>query len=313
MRGFGLRDFVLPPCSARLPEFYSVGNDSMGEQLMAEPTQARSAGPRMIMATLLLDRPADVDYRLLAQRVGEPLELNLKLAEEHKPGFPMALVTDGAVIMGMRIDAPYPALNSVAQFAYWWPNAATEAARSTSHVLVVCNWPKYSRFDAHMRHLILVRELVEQLPVIGVLWGSALVQADKFKGEFAHMQKNSVVPFSLWVLIQFSKQPNGNTLISTLGMRDFEQMEIETESALPFDQTFDLVRKFGSYILANGPVVKDGETIGLTAEQRIKVCHVRSFRPDVKENVYWLELAENPTVERPKGFFSSLFGSGSKQ
>ena len=268
----------------------------------------------MIMATLLLDRPADVDYRLLAQRVGELLELNLKLAEVHKPGFPMILVADDAMITGMRIDAPYPApLSSVAQFAYWWPNAATEAARSTSHVLVVCNWPKYSRLDAHVRHLILVRELVEQLPVIGVLWGSALVQADKFKGEFAHMQKNNVVPFSLWVLIQFSKQPNGNTLISTLGMRDFEQMEIETESALPFDQTFDLVRKFGSYILVNGPVVKDGETMGLTAEQRIKVRHVRSFRPDVNEKVYWLELAETPTVERPKGFFSGLFGSGSRQ
>jgi Domain of unknown function (DUF4261) len=244
----------------------------------------------MIMATILLDRPADLDYRLLAKRVGEPLELNVRLAEEHKPGFPMALVTDGAVIMGMRIDAPYPPLNSVAQFAYWWPNAATEAARSTSHVLVVCNWPKYSRLDAHVRHLILVRELVEQLPVIGVLWGSALVQADKFKSEFAHMQKDNVVPFSLWVLIQFAKQPNGNTLISTLGMRDFEQMEIETESALPLDQTFDLVRKFGCYILANGPVVKDGETMGLTAEQRITVRHVRSFRPDVNEDVYWLEL-----------------------
>ena len=198
------------------------------------------------MTTLLLERPADVDYRLLAQRVGEPLELNVKATEEHKPGFPMTLITSSALIIGMRIDAAYPPLNNVAQFAYWWPNAAAEAARSTSHVLVACNWPQHSRFDAHLHHLILVRELVEQLPVIGVLWGSALVQADKFKGEFAHMQRTNVVPFSLWVLIQFSKQPNGNTLISTLGMRDFEQMEIETESALPFDQTFDLAAKQGN-------------------------------------------------------------------
>src|SRR5215510_15934960 len=271
---------------------------------MAEPAQTGSKGPRMIMATLLLERPADLDYRLLAQHVGEPLELNVKAAEGHKPGFPMTLITNGAVVIGMRIDAAYPAssLNSAAQFAYWWPNAAADATRSPSHVIVACNWPNHSRFDAHLRHLVLVRELVEQLPVIGVLWGSALVQADKFKGEFAHMQRTNAVPFSLWVLIQFSKQPNGNTLISTLGMRDFEQMEIETESALPLDQTFDLVRKFGSYILSNGPVVKDGETMGLTAEQRIKVRHVRSFRPDVNENVYWLELAESPTVERPRAF-----------
>jgi len=84
-----------------------------------------------------------------------------------------------------------------------------------------------------MRHSVLVRELVEQLPVIGVLWGgNALVPADTFKGEFQNMKKGAI-PFSLWVLVQFSKQPNGNILISTLGMRDFEEMEIETESTIP--------------------------------------------------------------------------------
>src|SRR4030095_10604697 len=124
-----------------------------------------------------------------------------------------------------------------------------------------------------------------------------------FKGEFAHMQKNNVVPFSLWVLIQFSKQPNGNILISTLGMRDFEQMEIETESSLPLDQTFDLVRKFGSYVLSDGAVVKEGDPVGPSASQRIKVRHARSFRPDVNESVYWIELTEQPTVRKPKGFF----------
>jgi hypothetical protein len=158
----------------------------------------------------------------------------------------------------------------------------------------------------------LVRELVEQLPVIGVLWGSNLVQANIFKGEFANSLKGGF-PFSLWILIQFSKQPNGNILISTLGMRDFEKMEIETESSLPFDQTFDLVRKFGSYIVATGAVVNDGDTISLSEPQKIKVRHTRSFRPDVNEPVYWIELTEQPTVRKPKGFFSSFFGSTSKQ
>ena len=163
-----------------------------------------------------------------------------------------------------------------------------------------------------MCHLTLVRELIEQLPVIGVLWGSSLVQTDIFKGEFANALKGGF-PFSIWVLIQFSKQPNGNILISTIGMRDFDKMEIETESSLPLDQTFDLVRKFGSYIVTSNPVVKDGDTVGLSEAQKIKVRHTRSFRPDVNESVYWLELTEQPTVRKPKGFFSSLFGSTSKQ
>jgi hypothetical protein len=249
---------------------------------------------------------------LLIQRIGKVLNLN-PFPGQQRPGVFMGVVPDGDLVTGLRIDAPFPApLETVAQFAYWWPNAARDVARCQAHLMVMCSWSKHSRLDAHMRHMVVVREMVEQLPTIGVLWGHVLVQADKFRGEFAGAL-NGEIPFPLWVLIQFSKQPNGNILISTLGMRDFGQMEIETESTLPLDQTFDLVRKFGTYILANGPVVKDGQTFGLTEQQRIKVSHIRSFRADVNESVFWLELADNPSVPRPKGYFSALFGSNRKQ
>jgi hypothetical protein len=280
---------------------------------MANSTEKPAKQPKMIGATLLLERLTRIDYGLMNERVGKALGLNAAAAEQLKPGDAMVLPASGDVILGLQLDFPYPdVLQPVARFAYWWPDALNDIARHKAHLMVHCAWSTYSRLDAHMRHLILVRELVEQLPVIGVLWGSALVQADIFKGEFANARTGGI-PFSLWVLIQYSKQPNGNILISTLGMRDFEQMEIETESRLPLDQTFDLVRKFGSYVLSSGALVKDGDTFGLTADHKIKVRHTRSFRPDVNDPVYWIELAEETTVRKPTGFFSTLFGSDKKQ
>jgi uncharacterized protein DUF4261 len=280
---------------------------------MADATSAPSDKPKQLIATLLLERPAAPDYRLLAERIGKPLDFNLEMASTHKPDFPMLLAADGDMIVGIRVDSPFSwPLEPMAQFAYWWPDAMKDIARSTSFAAITCSWCRQSRLDAHIRHLVLVRELVDQLPVIGIVWGSVLIQPSVLKAEFNRLQQ-SELPFSVWVLIQFSKQPNGNILISTIGMRDFGQMEIETESTLPLDQTFDLVRKFGSYIIAKGPVVKDGDTMGLTETQRIKVRFVRSFRPDVNDNVYWLELAEQQSVQRPTGFFSKLFGSDRKQ
>jgi hypothetical protein len=279
---------------------------------MVDPTE-KPAKPKMIGATLFLEHPKGIDYRLLNERIGSVIEINAAVAEQMEPGAPMVFPAGGDVVLGVQMDFPYPeSLQPVVQFTYWWPDALRDLARHKAHLRVLCAWSKYSRMDAHMRHLVLVRELVEQLPVIGVKWGSALVQTDLFKGEFAKIQKGGI-PFSLWVLIQFSKQPNGNILISTLGMSDFGQMEIETESTLPLDQTYDFVRKFGSYVLASGAAVKDGDTVGLSADQQIKVQHTRSFRPDVNDLVYWIELAQNPTVRRPTGFFSNLFGSNRKQ
>jgi hypothetical protein len=279
---------------------------------MSSSTQKPADKPQTIGATLFLERPADIDYGLLIERVGKSLEINPGHAELKNPGGAIVLPAGGDVIMGIRVDAPYPpaAFDGLAAFTYWWPDLKKDIARSKAHLMVHCSWSKFSRLDAHMRHLILVRELVEQLPVIGVLWGSVLMPSSTLKAEFAATLKGTV-PFSLWVLIQFSKQPNGNILISTLGMRDFGLMEIETESSLPLDRTYDLVRKVGSYILVNGPVVKDGDTVGLTADEHIKVRHVRSFRPDVND-VYWLELTDKPAVSRPTGIFSRLFGSSSK-
>jgi Domain of unknown function (DUF4261) len=280
---------------------------------MGGQTKDAAKQPGRISATLLLERQSPIDYHVMIERLGSTLGLNAASMGHLKPDDAMVLPVDGDVVFGLRMDFPYPdTLRQQAQFAYWWPNALSALARHKAHLMVSCQWSKHSRLDAHMRHLVLMRELVEQLPVIGVLWGSSLIQTDMFKGEFANSLKGGF-PFSLWVLIQFSKQPNGNILISTLGMRDFENMEIETESSLPLDQTFDLVRKFGSYILTTGKVVKDGDTIGLSELQKIKVRHTRSFRPDVNVPVYWIELTDQPTVRKPKGFFSSFLGSTSKQ
>jgi len=277
--------------------------------------QAKDAANRhgMVSATLFLERQSTIDYDAMNARVGSTLGISAANLGHQMPGAPMVLPVGGDIAFGLNMDIPYPeSLRQQAQCAYWWPTALSDLARHKAHLMVSCKWSKFSRLDAHMRHLVLVRELIEQLPVIGVLWGSSLIPAEIFKGEFANAMKGGF-PFSLWVLIQFSKQPNGNILISTLGMRDFEKMEIETESSLPLDQTFDLVRKFGSHILSSGAEVKDGDTVGVSEQQKIKVRHTRSFRPDVNESVYWLDLTEQPTVRKPKGFFSSLFGSASKQ
>jgi hypothetical protein len=272
-----------------------------------------AGGAKQILTVLFLERKAPIDHRLLIERVGNTLGIDPNTKIEPASNGAMVLPADGDLIFGMEMDFPYPdSLQHLTPFTYWWPNALGDIARHKHHVIVSCAWGKHSRLHAHMRHLVLVRQLIEQLPVIGVLWGSCLVQTDVFKGEFANAMRGGF-PFSLWVLTQFSKQPNGNILISTLGMRDFGQMEIETESSLPLDQTVDRVRKFGSYVLGTGAVVKDGDTIGLSADEKIKVRHSRSFRPDVNTPVYWLDLTDQPTVNKPQGIFNNLFGSRRKQ
>jgi hypothetical protein len=70
--------------------------------------------------------------------------------------------------MGMEVDAPYPdSLDEQARFAYWWPEVKNDLARHKSHLMVFCSWSKFTRMDAHMRHLVLVRELDDRFHETG--------------------------------------------------------------------------------------------------------------------------------------------------
>lgn len=42
-------------------------------------------------------------------------------------------------------------------------------------------------------------------------------------------------------------------------------------------------------IIGQNKPIPDGDTVGGSQKQKIKVRHKRSFRQDVKEKVYWLE------------------------
>ena len=120
-----------------------------------------AAKPSQIMATLLLERQTPIDYQLMTERVGSMLGLDAANIGDTTPGAPMVLPVDGDIVFGLNMDLPYPdTLQQLARFAYWWPNALSDLSRHRAHLMVSCQWTKFSRLDAHMRHLVLMRELI---------------------------------------------------------------------------------------------------------------------------------------------------------
>jgi hypothetical protein len=196
--------------------------------------------------------------------------------------------------MGIGIDQPFPhALDGPARYAHWWPTALDDLATHRAHLFVTCPWAGTSRLDAHVRHLAVVCQLAEQLPVIGVLWGSVLVSRDQLMVHMAGLLQGQL-PIRLFVLVQYGHQADGKALVSTLGLRDFGLMEIETVSPLPLEETYGIVERMAAYLIQSGPVVRDRDTVGVTPEQQLLVRHAASFRPDVPGMVYRLEIAPPP-------------------
>ncbi len=55
-------------------------------------------------------------------------------------------------------------------------------------------------------------------------------------------------------------------------------MEIETkDAAMPLRDLYGILQGTAAYLIAKGPIIRDGDTIGHTAQQQIRVRHGKSY------------------------------------
>jgi hypothetical protein len=82
------------------------------------------------------------------------------------------------------------------------------------------------------------------------------------------------VPVPVWLRFQLIRQDDGALGMYTLGMRQFGLMELEVErSPMDLEELFEFVSNVAHYLIQSGPVIKDGNTVGGSEEQRILVRH----------------------------------------
>lgn len=111
---------------------------------------------------------------------------------------------------------------------------------------------------------------------LGVFWTHAelVVQPPLFRDFAIEVLER---PLYIWLSLRAGKNAAGKTAGFTIGMESLGHMEFETEDAS--DSPGDLRERFlalANYVLDNGPVIRDGDTIGEDANERIKVVYAKS-------------------------------------
>lgn len=249
-----------------------------------------STGPLPVIATLLLQRSVAPDVAGLLEDVGGTL--GLTAVENTMPDVPIVLTGAGGPVFGRLVDGALPAdpYRPLAAASWWWPEAGAAFDRHQAHMMVACAWTASSRVEAHARHTLLVRALLDRLPVEAVLWGSVVVSPDQYRNMFREMIADKRLPVPLWVRIDLGRTEAGATVATTSGLSAFGLMEVEA-AACPMDpgRTYDFVRSFAQYLLTAGPVVADGHKVGETEAEQATVRHAASFR-DAAARVYALEF-----------------------
>jgi hypothetical protein len=183
------------------------------------------------------------------------------------------------VILGlMPAPLPWSDLEGPCATSWLWPKAAEELRPHKQH-LIVTVMGEASALERTKLLTQVVASIAATCPqTVGIYWGNAtLVISPPVFREFATEMLPDGLPLFIWIDFRVGPGPGGKMAGFTHGMTAFDLMEIETLNSP--EQPGELrERLFGlcGYLIENGPVIRDGDTVGEDANEKIRVIYAPS-------------------------------------
>jgi len=209
-------------------------------------------------------------------------------------------IGSGDVIMGqMPAPIPWSDLEGPCATSILWPNAADTLKRHKTHVIVTVS----AELDPVALSSLLTQATASLMATsstaLGVLWTNAtlVVPKDIFI-DFAVDVLPDGPPLHVWVDFRVGADDDNSSSGFTTGMTALGHMEFESKNATePPDELRERFLALAGYIVENGPVINDGDTVGEDANERIRVLYSDSefgHEGKVMRLVYERETPKKP-------------------
>jgi hypothetical protein len=199
-------------------------------------------------------------------------------AEEKDNSVAFRLGASQIIIGKMPVPIPWADLEGPCATSVLWRNAEEEVKQHTIHWIVTVN----DDFDPVKRLTLLTQVTAAAMaacPVaMGVYWGAApLIIPKNVFIDFARKVMPQGPPLHVWVDFRVGKDSDHTSSGFTAGMKALGHMEFETQNApeLPSELRERLLALAG-YVLEHGPVLRDGDSVGRDAAERIRVVYSES-------------------------------------
>ncbi|MFD2245433.1 DUF4261 domain-containing protein [Pontibacter ruber] len=184
------------------------------------------------------------------------------------------LVVDGyrVAIGNMPVPIPGVEIEETAAYNYLWPNGEKEATKHKGHIILsLMNGGK----DPVAENLLfnkVASAVLKNSKSLGVYIGgrSLLISKDFYLGNTEIMSEEDL-PLYNWVYFGL-RQENGKQSIYTYGLAEFNKKEMEIiNSSRTLEELNEIMFNMAHYVIAQDVKLKDGETIGISAEQKLKI------------------------------------------
>ncbi len=178
----------------------------------------------------------------------------------------------------MPAPIPWSELEGPCATSFLWRDAEKELRPHATTLIVAAVGDAAPLALARLATLSTAAVLATCPAAIGVYWGSAtLVIPAKIFRDFAVEVLPTEPPIQIWIDFRVGENANGKSFGFTHGLKHLGFMEVETENATePPVALRNRLWSLATYLLEKGPVIKNGNTVGQDAKERIRVVYAPS-------------------------------------
>ncbi len=228
----------------------------------------------------------------------------------------------GGMLTIMDLGGPLDAeLIGEARARSWWYEEGERAAAHRGHwVIAGGNDGGWAATILRAKASSLIAGLlIQDNPSIVAVWNGVngtLVTPQSVVRDMGFVARNQV-PLAFWTFSALHNLTDGDVTITTGGMARFVGYELEIWNApRPAEVVNTQLNAVSNYLLFSGPVIRDGETIGLDGDGETLRCEFGPSRVErnAPTQALFLSFVDAPLVGRPlepkakPSFLGKLFG-----
>jgi hypothetical protein len=199
----------------------------------------------------------------------------VKDVEEQEGSISFRIGSADVILARMPTAVPWSDLEGPCATSILWRNATEEVKQHTVHWIVTVSADLNPVEMSTLLTQVTASTMMACPSAIGVYWGNAtLVVPKNIFIDFAREVLPHGPPLDIWV--DFRVGPDGEHTSAgfTTGMKALGHMEFETQNAPEsFGELRERFLALAGYVLENGPVIRDGDTVGEDAEERVRVAY----------------------------------------
>lgn len=180
------------------------------------------------------------------------------------------------VIYGlMPAPIPWSELESLCAASGIWPEASEVLKKHTNHVIVTV----IGEGNHLAKMIVLTKATVAFADACsaanGIYWGnSSQVFPPGLLASIAGDSLPDDLPVPIWVNVCVAENEDGTTAGFTKGLAAFDLKEFEAlKSPEPSEELYNRLLGLCEYLIRNGAVIKDRDTIGESATERIRIVY----------------------------------------